>query len=303
MTSHTDRLLHCAALTWPCVDFRFSGLWNYRKFGVLSIKTRAFLRSLHCLSLKMYAAVIVGLVVLLIPSGHCRPQKTSSALQGVLEAVQLLTTSSIDKRQTIPAYATCITNGLRDVIANSPQDCASAFSLVTNPSTIFSGGALNLDAITTAYRVFCQPSCGDLLIAFYNRCNAPRDAIDAFRGACARNSAGRLCYELTANLVTDLTQILTDCNSQSSTNCTSNCRNALTTFGSNSGCCINIANNTALTSISSFTAYQYSVWSGCGVDTPGFCDLETSSLSSAGVPKFVKTLFLLTLIVMAMLLL
>ena len=257
---------------------------------------------------KMYAAVIVGLVVLLISGGHCRPQKTSSALQGVLEAVQLLTTSSIDKRQTIPAYATCITNGLQDVIANSPQDCASAFSLLSNRSAIFSGGALNLDAITTTYRVLCQPSCGDLLIAFYNRCNAPRDVIDSFRGACARNSAGRLCYELTGNLVTDLTQILTDCNSQSSTNCTSNCRNALTTFGSNGGCCINIANNTAT---SSFTAYQYSVWSGCGVDTPGFCDLEASTLnsteapttpSSAGVPKFVNALFLLTLIVMAMLL-
>ena len=248
----------------------------------------------------MYAAVIVGLVVLLIPGGHCRPQKTSSAHQGVLEAVQLLTTSSIDKRQTIPAYATCITNGLPDVIANSPQDCASALSSVSNPSTIFSGGAINLDAITTAYRVFCQPSCGDLLIAFYNRCNAPRDAIDSFRGVCARNSAGRLCYELTGNLVTDLTQVLTNCNSQSSTTCTSNCRNALTTFGSNGGCCINTGNTTAT---SSFTAYQYSVWSGCGVDTPGFCNLETSSLSSAGVPKFVKALFLLTLFVMAMLLL
>ena len=234
--------------------------------------------------------------MLLIPGGHCRPQtETSSALQGVLEAVQFLTTSSIDKRQTtIPAYTTCITNGLQDFLASYPQDCMSAFSSVSN---IVSGGSVNLDAITALYRLMCQPRCGDPFIAFYRRCNAPQDVIDSVRRACVRDSAGRLCYELVGNLVTDLTRVLTNCNSQSSTACTSNCRNALTTFGSNGGCCINIANNTALTS------YQYSVWSGCGVDTPGFCNLETSSLSSAGVPKFVKVLFLLTLIVVAMLLL
>ena len=254
---------------------------------------------MHCSSLKMYAAVIVGLVALLIPGGHCRPQKTSSALQGVLEVVQLLTTSSIDKRQiTIPAYATCIANDLQDVIANSPQDCAAGFSLVTNPNSIISGGAINQDAITAAYRLLCQPRCGDPLIALSNRCNASRDLIDSQRRICARNSAGRLCYELVGNLVTDLTRASTNCNSQS---CTSNCRSALTTLRSSSGCCINLGNITTLTSIS--TVYQYSVWSGCGVDTPGFCNLETSSPSSARVPKFVKALFLLTVVVMAMLLL
>ena len=235
--------------------------------------------------------------MLLIPGGHCQPQKTSSALQGVLEAVQFLT-GSIDKRQiATPAYTTCIANDLKDVIANSPQDCVSAFSLLTNPNSLTSGGTINQDTITAAYRLFCQPRCGDPLIALYNRCNAPRDVIDYLRRTCARNGAGRLCYELLGNLVTDVTRASTNCNSQS---CTSTCRNALTTFRSNSGCCINIVNITTLTPI--FTVYQYSVWSGCGVDTPGFCNLETSSLSSAGVPKFVNALFLLTLIVMAMLL-
>ena len=234
--------------------------------------------------------------MLLIPGGHCRPQtETSSALQGVLEAVQFLTTSSIEKRQTtIPAYTTCITNGLQDFLASYPQDCMSAFS------SFVSGGSVNLDAITALYRLMCQPRCGDPFIAFYQRCNAPQDVIDSVRRACVRDSAGRLCYELVGNLVTDLTRVSTNCNSQSSTACTSNCRNALTTFGSNSGCCINTGN---ITATSTFTAYQYSVWSGCGVDTPGFCNLETSSLSSAGVPKFVKVLFLLTLVVMTMLLL
>lgn len=265
----------------------------------MQIKTRAFVRSLPCCSLKMYAAVVV--FVLLISGGHCRPQKTSPALLGALEAVQFLTTSSIEKRQTtaVPAYTTCITNGLQNFLASYPQDCASQFSAALG---LTSGGSLNQDGLIAAYRLICQPRCGDPFIAFYNRCNAPRDVIDSVRGACTRNSAGRPCYELFGNLITDLGRVSANCNSQSTIACSSNCQNALSTFGSNSGCCINVANTTALNSISSFSAFQYSLWSGCGVNTPGFCNLETSSLSSANAPKFVKALFLLTLVVMAMLL-
>ena len=239
--------------------------------------------------------------MLLIPGGHCWPQTT--AFQDTFQAVEFLTTSSIDKRQTIPAYITCIRNGVQDFLANYPQDCAPAFTSLLNSSNIVSGGSINQDAITAAYRLICQPRCGDPLIANYNRCNAPRDAIDSFRYECARNSAGRLCYELTGNLFTDFTRVSTNCNLQSSTNCTTGCQNALTTFASNSGCCINTLNITSGNNVFPFTTLDYSVWSGCGVNTPGFCNLETSSLSSAGVPKFVKTLFLLTLVVMTMLLL
>ena len=97
----------------------------------------------------MYAAVVVGLVVLLISGGHCRPQKISPALLGALEAVQFLTTSSINKRQTtIPAYTTCIKNGLQNFSANYPQDCGSEFSAALG---LTSGGSLNQDALTAAY--------------------------------------------------------------------------------------------------------------------------------------------------------
>ena len=123
------------------------------------------------------------------------------------------------------------------------------------------------------------------------------------------NNAGRFCYEQFGSIITDVTRVAFNCTSNS--NCTTTCQNALTTFGSNSGCCINIFNIMTLTNISPFTALQNSLWSRCGVNTPGFCNLEASTLgsteapttpSSAGVPKFVKALFLLTLIVMAMLL-
>ena len=106
----------------------------------------------------------MGLVVFLIPGGHCQPQTT--ALQGTL---QFLTTNSIDKCQAIPAFVTCVTNGLQDFLANYPQDCAPAFISVSNSSNIVSGGSINQNAITAAYRLICQPRCGNPLIAYYNR--------------------------------------------------------------------------------------------------------------------------------------
>ena len=114
---------------------------------------------------------------------------------------------------------------------------------------------------------------------------------------------------LAVYVITDVTRAASNCTSNS--NCTTTCQNALTTIGSNSGCCINIFNITTLTNISPFTALQNSLWSRCGVDTLGFCNLEASTLgstealttpSSAETPKFVQALFLLTSIVIAMLL-
>lgn len=236
--------------------------------------------------------------MLLISGGHCRPQKTSSALLGALEAVQFLTTSSIHKRQTTtPAYVTCIANNTQDFIANYPQDCTTQLTAAFS-SIAVSNGPLNQDAITVAYRLICQPRCGDPLIAYYRQCNAPQDIIDAQRALCTRNDANVLCYEQLGSIITDLFRVTSNCISPSS--CTADCQNALTTSARNSGCCINIYN---ITSISLFPVLQNNLWSRCDVDTPGFCNLERSTLSSAGGPVFVKVLFLLTLVVMAVLLL
>ena len=208
-------------------------------------------------------------------------------------------TSSIDKHQTIPAYATCITNGLQDFLANYPQDCASEIATAT--SSIIRSGSLDQAVYTAAYRLICQPRCGNPIIAYYRQCNTPQDIIDSMRALCTRNDANVLCYEQVSTIISDLTQVASNCISPST--CTAGCQNALTTSERNSGCCINIYNITVATGISPFTALQNNLWSGCGVDTPGFCNLERSTLSSAGGPTFVKALFLLTLAVMAMLLL
>ena len=265
----------------------------------------------------MNAAVIAGLVALFIPGCHCQPQVTSSS--SALETVQFQA-SSINKRQEM--FQACLTSNLQDFLASIPQDCRSQIIAVFGFR-----GALNTSAaaaLTEAYRVICEPRCGNSLIVYYNRCNTPQANVDFVRGFCTRNNANRLCYQQLSTMSSDWTQAMSNCSSQSSTNCTTDCRNALTTFASNSGCCINIYNTTLIgingSSIPPDFRIQDSLWSTCGVNTPGFCNLETSTLnsteapttqssteaptipSSAGVPKFAKVIFLWILVVMAMLL-
>ena len=54
----------------------------------------------------MNAVGVVFVTMLLIPSSHCQPQVTSSALQGALEAVQFLSTSSVAKRHAFLHFNT-----------------------------------------------------------------------------------------------------------------------------------------------------------------------------------------------------
>ena len=243
----------------------------------------------------MNAAVIVGLAALLISCGHCRPQVTATALQGALEAVKFLTMSSIQKRQSGITFGNCNQNELANIFQNYPQDCVSALRNL-DLSNILNA---NTDAITATYRIICQPRCGNPIITFYNRCGFSQFT-GIVRGLCSRNSAGTSCYQEFGNIASDETQVISNCNFQSST-CTAACQNALTNYG-RSGCCINVLNTTSLTG-STPAGFQNSLWSGCGVNTPEFCDLETSSLSSADAPKIIKVSFMLTLVAMAMLLL
>ena len=239
----------------------------------------------------MNAAVIAGLVALFIPGCHCQPQVTSSS--SALETVQFQA-SSINKRQEM--WPACITNNLKDFLPSIPQDCKSQISAVFGFR-----GALNTPAaaatFTEAYRVICEPRCGNSLIAYYNRCNTPQEAVDFVRGFCTRINANRLCYQQLNTMSSDWTQAMSNCNS--STNCTTDCQNALNTFASNSGCCINIY-NTTLIGIPPDFRLQDSLWSTCGVNTPGFCNLEASTLNSTEAPTTPS--FLWILVVMAILL-
>lgn len=235
--------------------------------------------------------LILGAQALLIPCGHCRPQVTFSDLHYPLETLQMLTMGSIDKRQ-IPS-GMCSTSELQNIFANYPQDCTSGLSVSDLSSILNQQNAVS--TLIAAYRIICQPRCGNPLITFYNRCGLPLYAT-VLRGLCGRNDAGMLCYEGLQTIILDTAQASGSCIRHSSI-CTSDCQNSLTTFESNNGCCLNAFNSTLFGSI-----YEYDLWSNCGVNTPGFCDLQTSSLSAAERPYFVRVLFLLTLVVTVVLL-
>ena len=243
------------------------------------------------------AVTIVGLVALLISGGQCRPQE-SSAFQGALKAVQFLTTSSINKRQTGITIGSCNMTQLQNIFANYPRDCLAE---VTN---LDQSGILNQNpaALTEAYMLICQPRCGNPLITVYSRCGLPQ-LTGILRGLCSRNAAGTVCYEDFIRAIPDANRVTSSCNFTSSS-CTSGCQAALRTYSDNSGCCINVLNNTVFSSLgSTLDTLSNNLWSRCGIDTPGFCNLQTSTLSSAESPNFVKALLLLTLVVMGMLLL
>lgn len=247
----------------------------------------------------MNVAVIVFLAVLLTHDGHCQPQVTS-VLQGTLEAVQFLSTSTVTKRQT-QIFGTCSRSQAANIFANYPRDCAAQLSNLDVSGLVDqNAGAL------TAYRTICQPRCGNPIITFYSRCGYSQ-YIGILRGMCTRNNAGMFCYEEFNTLLPNEQRVVTQCGiSRSSFQavCTTGCQSALVTWRSENGCCINVLNSTVFsTSGNTYTTLSNNLWSSCRVGTPGFCNLQTSSLSFAQAPTFVKVLLLLTFIVTVMLLL
>ena len=252
----------------------------------------------------MNAALIVGLVVLLIHGSHCQPQLqvTFSALQSSLEAVQFLMTSSINKRQSM-TLLNCNQSELQDFLRSIPQDCASQIAPMLSSSrnrTMFDSAAL-----MKAYRLICQPRCRNPLITFYSQCEL-RFSISLVRGICTRNNAGRPCYDQIDSILSDAETAILDCFLSQFSNCTTRCQNTLDTWRNNSGCCINALNITGF-------VWGYRLWSHCSVDTPGRCNLldsfeamnstEMPNRDSAEAPAFERVLILLTLVVVAMLLL
>lgn len=228
----------------------------------------------------------------MIPCGHCRPEVNFSDLHFPLETLQMLTMGSIDKRQTT-TIGMCTAGELQQIFANYPQECGSGLSMLDVSSVLNQN---RVSAVIAAYRVICQPRCGNPFITFYNRCGLSLYG-SVVRGLCSKNEADMFCYEGLETIITDTTRAASSCSSRRSP-CTSNCRMSLTTFRNNNGCCLNVFNSTVYSSSSVIIPiYEPDLWSGCGVNTPGFCDLQTSSLSAAERPYFVRVLILLTLIV------
>ena len=230
--------------------------------------------------------IVLCAQVLLTPCGHCRPQVTASDLQHFLRTSQPLTSRSVEKRQTACENAT------QQFMQTFPQDCA------TQLGTLVFSDIPNQDGATlrTAFETICQPRCGNHFLPFFNQCGLSLQT-EALIGLCAIKTDGSSCYQDFIQIISDLNAIRLNCASDLST-CAPSCHNALRASVRN-GCCLNVLNSTVFSSSSLDipSVYGYDRWSGCNVTTLGSCDI--SSLSSAEAPYFVKVLFALTIIVMA----
>ena len=244
----------------------------------------------------MNVAVIVLVVcaqVVLIPCGFCRPQVTSSDLLHSLGTLQALRPSrSVQKRQTACENAT------QRFTQNYPPDCVPQFGRQLSFSLILDQDGSTL---TTAFRAICQQKCVTHFLDFFSQCQLSLQAA-ALRGLCAKNN-GRSCYEDFSRLIPDVNEIRWNCTAGSST-CTPSCRNALLTSVRN-GCCVNVFNSSVFSPNSmNLPAYEYNLWSGCSVTTPGFClpNPPKPRPTNSEATNSVKILFLLTLTAMTMLL-
>ena len=184
---------------------------------------------------------------------------------------------------------------------NYPLDCAAQLSNLDVSDIV----GENAGTLTAAYRVICQPRCGNPIITFYSRCGYSQ-YIGITRGVCTRNDAGMFCYEEFNTLLSNEQRVVTQCGIPRSSFqvCTTGCRNALITWRCVNGCCINVLNSTVFSASGrTYATLSNNLWSSCRVGTPGFCNLQMSSLNFAQAPNFLKVLLVLTFIVTAMLLL
>ena len=245
-------------------------------------------------SMIMNAAAITLVLcaqVVLIPCGLCRPQVTSSDLLHSLGTSQALRPSrSFQKRQTACENAT------QRFIQNYPQECMPQFGMQLSFSLLLDQDGSTL---TTAFRAICQHICVTHFLHFFTQCQLSLQA-EALMGLCAQNTDGRSCYEDFSQLIPDVNEIRWNCTADpSSSTCTPSCQNAIRTSVRN-GCCVNVFNSSVFSPNSmNLPAYEYDLWSGCNVTTPGFCLTRTDA---AEATNSAKILFLLTLTAMAMLL-
>ena len=195
--------------------------------------------------------------------------------EALMKFASQLTKRSIDSRQSCDVTS----------LTNLPTDCLQAItSLGSNP--------------TSFPAVFCQASCGQPLIQFYDNCNL-QVASDALRASCASNAAGQRCISTDAAsaVTTTSAQITSDCATAIATGtCTDACRNTLNSARTSQspGCClINVLNIAGTNNpIIGTQLWQTS----CGVNLPAACTSSLSGATTLVVSKAIVAIALLLLV-------
>lgn len=195
------------------------------------------------------------------------------------------------KRQDIPGL-TCTADDLSRIF---PTNCADEFATIgTNPDF-----ANDPDAI----RVLCDTGCLDPVLQFFDEClegtDFGFDLPTLLREYCASNANGQRCADIQALTNQTTTVIGASCLSATGGipdgNCSAACVTALENSNSLVDCCVNVANVTGLNQLPGLsTIVSYELWSGCGVQTPGFC-------SSAAAVRFSFMFAFLMMLIAALL--
>jgi len=144
-----------------------------------------------------------------------------------------------------------------------PSDCEQALKAFS-PSNDNQG--FNVPAI------LCEPRCAQPAVNFYISCGLDF-VVPTFLAECGTNAMGQRCgTDMTLmELNTTSTDIVTDCVSTIifGDNCTTECRNTLTSAKTSLGCCLHVLNTTA---IYTNPAFNHQLWEqSCGVNVPPKC--------------------------------
>lgn len=144
-----------------------------------------------------------------------------------------------------------------------PSDCEQALKAFS-PSND-NQGFVDIPAI------FCEPRCGQPAVNFYISCGLDF-VVPSFLALCGTNAMGQRCgTDMTLmELNTTTTDIVVDCVSTIifGDNCTTECRNTLTSAKTSLGCCLHVLNTTDIYN----PAFNHQLWEqSCGVNVPPKC--------------------------------
>ena len=123
------------------------------------------------------------------------------------------------------------------------------------------------------YLIYCDKECGTPYLQFLRSCGSDV-AADYYKNLCHENSNGIPCayFFLAAAYLQPAYHVEENCKlsfENTTSSCSFECFVSLYQFKIQIGCCVNNIYNHSTAIQSNFVAY--SLWSKCGVATPGYC--------------------------------
>ena len=129
----------------------------------------------------------------------------------------------------------------------------------------------------------CMPSVGQQLINTLQQNSRCSDTAKQYVDDCSINDNEYCVVVIGSDVSSDISSnslyfsLVANCSTSSSAFCSSSCQSAINDINDSYGCCVRVLNDTDF----DWPELSYSVWSRCGVQTPGVCSNSTLTLSGA----------------------